>query len=267
MIEPAERQLILSQIGRIAEQDLATLWARAAALPSAEFRAYMVEAFPALVEPFAAAAAEAAAAWYDDTPSTTLYVPEPGPLPVALALQESATWALGADGIEGLSRLQGTTQRAVFDAARDTVLHNIESEPGARWARHASANACAFCAMMATRGAVYTSKAAAESVVGRGKEMSLQERRIRAAGGSRIDGRMAAGGVKARGEQKLKTKYHDHCHCIAVEVRPGQSYEPPDYVREWEKAYVAASREAPKSGDALDPTAILSHMRASLGTH
>ncbi|MGW4090048.1 VG15 protein [Nocardia sp. NPDC004750] len=268
-VSPAERQLILSQIGKLAEQDIATLWRQATALPSGEFAAFVIEAFPEVIDPFAALAADTAAVWYEDSPSTSDYVPTAGPLPVAEQLQASATWALGANGIEGLARLQGTTQRAVFDAARDTVLHNVDSESGAKWARHASANACAFCALMASRGAVYTSKAAAERVVGRGKEMSLAERRIRAAGGTRIGGHTAAGGIRERGVQKLGKKYHDHCHCIAVEVRPGQSYQPPDYVQKWDEAYIVASRETPKVGkyDAIDPTAVLAHMRASLGTH
>lgn len=277
MIEPSERQLILSRIGLVAERDLAALWAKASALSSDEFRAYMLEAFPALVDPFAAAAADAAAVWYDETPSTTNYIPEPGPLPLAEQLTTSAAWALGATGVAAIPRLEGVLSRAVFDAARDTVLHNIESEPGAKWARHASSNACAFCAMMATRGAVYSSKAAAETVVGRGKAMTAEELKVRLAGGTRIDGRTAAAGVKTRGTQELGKKYHDKCHCIAVEIRPGQKYQPPDYVQQWEEAYRDAMRkaskdavEAQKRGEDVTNTgtsAVLANMRAALGTH
>lgn len=288
-VSPAERQYILSQIGRAAEADLKTLWQQAEALPSNEFARFIIEAFPELADPYAALAADAAAVWYDDSPTPSVYVATPGPLPVAEQLTSSATWALGATGTEGLTRLQGTLQRTVFDAARDTVLHNVDSEPGARWARHASANACAFCAMAATRGAVYTSKAAAETVVGRRTEITLGDRRKIAAGlmtreqayenrARYVSARAAAKAGKAvgdekarqtRGVQKLGKKYHDHCHCIAVEVRPGQSYQPPEYVQKWEEAYIAASRETPKVGKygAIDPTAVLAHMRASLGTH
>lgn len=269
-VSPAERQYILAQIGQAAEADLNTLWNRAAALTDIDFAAFIVEAFPELVDPYASLAAEAAAVWYDDSPSETAYIPKPGPLPESEKLVSSATWALGASGLKGRDRLQGTMQRAVYDTARLTILTNIEDEGnGARWARHASANACAFCAMMATRGAVYASKAAAENVVGRGKEMSLADRRARAAGRDRVNNHKAAGGVKMRGTQKLGEKYHDKCHCIAVEVRPGDSYQPPDYVDTWNEAYIKASRETPKTGEygALDPTAILAHMRQELGTH
>ncbi|MFE3572387.1 hypothetical protein ACFXON_23480, partial [Bacillus subtilis] len=134
-------------------------------------------------------------------------------------------------------------------------------------ARHARADACAFCALMASRGAVYTSEAAAERVVGRGKEMSLADRRARAAGHSRVNGHTAAGGKRTRGTQALGDRYHDFCNCVAVEVRPGEEYDPPDYVRKWDEAYIVASRETKKKGryGAIDPKAVLAHMRENLG--
>lgn len=268
MISPGERQYILAQIGRTAAADLDALWRQAEVLPSSEFAAWVIEAFPTLADPYAAVAADAAATWYGESPGPSGYVPIVGPLPEVAQLTASATWALGADGLIGRDRLQGTLQRAVWDSARSTVLANVDAESGSSWARHASSNACAFCALMASRGAAYNSKAAAESVVGRGKEMSLGDRRARAAGQTRVNGHTAAGGIRERGVRKLGDKYHDHCHCIAVEVRPGQTYQPPEYVQKWDEAYIAASRETPKVGkyDAIDPKAVLAHMRESLGS-
>jgi hypothetical protein len=73
-----------------------------------------------------------------------------------------------------------------------------------------------------------------------------------------------------RGEQKLGDKYHDGCHCVAVAVRLGESYEPPDYVGQWEQDYSAAVRATQAEGKtkgeygAIDVTAVLNHMdRAS----
>ncbi|MFV8169837.1 ADP-ribosyltransferase [Mycolicibacterium peregrinum] len=57
--------------------------------------------------------------------------------------------------------LKGTATRSVFSGSRDTVITNANRE-GVRWARHASANACGFCRMLATRGAVYHSQALAK---------------------------------------------------------------------------------------------------------
>ena len=93
-------------------------------------------------------------------------------------------------------------ERAIFDGFRDTITANADREPGARWARHASANACGWCRMLATREAVYTSAHAAG------------------------DG----------------NRYHDHCHCMAVVVRPGQTYTPPPYVAQWDDDYKEARK-------------------------
>ncbi|MGI5222483.1 hypothetical protein [Nocardia sp. CA-290969] len=270
-VSPAERQYILAQIGKVASDALQVLWQQAAELSTGDFAAFVIEAFPELVAPYTTLAAETALLWYAASEVVpTDFVPELGSLPSVEQLTRSAEWALGGQGTVGLDRLQGTTQRAVYDSARSTIVENSDSEPGARWARYASANACAFCAMLATRGAVYTSAEAAGGVVGRGTEMSLMDRRIRAAGGTRrTGGRFTAGGVRARGERALGEKYHDHCHCVAIEVRPGDSYTPPDYVERWDDAYITATRETPGVGryGAIDRTAVLAHMRESLGSH
>ena len=67
----------------------------------------------------------------------------------------------------------------VSEGARDTVAESVDQDPAKPlFARHASANACAFCRLVATRGAVYRSAQSAG------------------------DGH----------------KYHDHCHCVVVPV-------------------------------------------------
>ncbi|AHH22097.1 hypothetical protein NONO_c73410 [Nocardia nova SH22a] len=284
-ITAAERQLILTQVDRLATADLEALWRLAEEKATDDFAAYMIEAFPELATEYASFAADTAAAWYDESPTTTDYFATPGPLPKTEALTTSAQWALGGDGLVGLDRLKGTLQRATFGAARDTITLNADRE-GSKWARHASASACAFCAMMASRGAVYTSEHAAAGVVGRRNEITLGDRRAIAAGHltreqayqarERYASARAAAKVgkvvgaeksrRTRGIRKLGEKYHDRCHCVAVEVRPGQTYQPPDYVERWDDAYIKASREAPKVGKygALDPKAILALMRTDL---
>lgn len=140
------------------------------------------------------------------------------------------------DPDKALSRLSGGLQRIVANADRDTIALNAERDPAdARWARHASANACAFCALMATRDAVYRSEQSALRV------------------------------TEARsGKQKLGEKYHDHCRCIAVPEWPDAPLERAPYISDWEAAYTAATAEL---GGANDPKAILSLMRQSLGSH
>lgn len=80
---------------------------------------------------------------------------------------------IGADGVEvvtgsrevppneaaALERLQGATQRLVQDAGRQTIVDNVERDPsGPGWARMPIGKTCQFCRMLASRGAVYTSR-------------------------------------------------------------------------------------------------------------
>lgn len=120
----------------------------------------MLDAFGELVDPYHAMAGQLAASWFEEAlPSSPYVAVTADPIPVE-RLQKSARWALGADGDDALNRLEGSLQRAVFDGSRDTTLLNVE-RTGARWARYASANACAFCRLVATRGATYRSSATA----------------------------------------------------------------------------------------------------------
>ena len=268
MLSPSERRELLASLNLLAAQDISDLWRDASMLDldSPSFRNVMVQAVPELVEPYAITAADLAAVWYEDSAPELAYRAFAAPPAPTDQIAASTRWALSASGEAALSRMIGTAQRAVFAASRDTVVGNSGAEPGSTWARHASGTACAFCRMMATRGDVYASEAAAVSVVGRGKEMSLSDRRIRAAGGERRkSGQFAAGGVKTRGTQKMGDKYHDRCHCLAVEVRPGRSYEPPPYVEAWEKQYKDAVKGTDGTGEfgAIDIKAVTAHMRAA----
>ena len=137
------------------------MWRRAERLSNTEFAQFLIDAFPEVVDPYASMAGDLAADWYEQSAPELDYVASPSGMPDETVLTQSASWALGATGEAGLDRLAGTMQRAVFNAARDTIIDNVRNERGAGWARHASANACAFCRMTATRGAVYGSRASA----------------------------------------------------------------------------------------------------------
>jgi hypothetical protein len=128
----------------------------------------------------------------DPETETITYTDEPDPDPKA-----------------ALSRLSSASQLVVAEGARETIADNVDKDPAKpRYARHASSNACAFCALLATRGAVYRSAASA----GEGR------------------------------------KYHSHCHCVPTAVWPSQDYEPAPYVAGWDSAYKVASKAAGKGG-------------------
>ena len=180
---------------------------------------------PTLVDQFGSAAAAGAADWYDDlradSPARGRFRAVPANLPGESRTAALAGWATSTtDRPLVLERLAGGVQRIVANADRDTITESARRDPHTvRYARHASANACAFCAMVASRGAVYRSEASA----GEGR------------------------------------KYHDKCHCIAVPVWDGGSYQPAPYVKAWESAY--------KNAGTSDTSAALAAMRESLDTN
>lgn len=163
-VSAPERQYLLNQLGRLAESDLERLWRQADQLADTDFFGYVVAAFPDVVDPYHQAAGQLAATWFEESLPVSPYIAQVvDPLPTA-KLTASAQWALGGDGTVGLDRLRGTLQRAVFDGARDTTLLNVQTT-GSAWARYASANACAFCRLLATRGAAYRSQNTAATKV------------------------------------------------------------------------------------------------------
>lgn len=111
------------------------------------------EAYPELLDPYLAGAAEMTAEWYDSLAPGTFPVETPDLIPRE-ALQASVRWALTEQ--DPLEAISGSTERRVFTTSRDTVHLNADKE-GVRYARHASANACAWCRVLATREPVYHS--------------------------------------------------------------------------------------------------------------
>ncbi|MEU4709504.1 hypothetical protein AB0G00_24070 [Nocardia salmonicida] len=190
--------------------DLTGFWSAHSSLDDEAFRSLMIEAYPEIVTPHISIAGDVTAGWYEDLNPSSTYRAAPAALPPVEQLHASAGWAMSQK--ESLPLLAGSAQRMLFGGSRDTVATNAERE-GTRYARHASANACKFCQILATRNDeyLYSSESTAEKSGGK--------------------------------------KYHDHCHCIAVPVRGGSAYKPPDYVEQWSKDYDAAAKAAGTNSD------------------
>lgn len=124
-----------------------------------------------VIDEFATISAALAADFYDDlrleADLPDAYTPTLADLPPFPQVEASARWAsTGAwvDEAKALSDSSAFMQRMVANADRDTIDLNVARDPAApRYARHASANACAFCALNATRGPVFRSEAGAAS--------------------------------------------------------------------------------------------------------
>lgn len=279
-----EFQLLLTQLAADLGVKVDRLLNQLGRLSQAEVLAFITDAYPDLATPYLSGAAQLTTQWYAEQPTTSLYVPKSAALAPLEQLAISGRWSMLQK--DPIAALQGSAQRAVLNASRDTVLENVANEPGARWARHASANACSFCRLMATRGGVYRSEASATTVTGRSINLELSDRRAIAAGqitrnealqrrstfrsvrqakkqGKQV-GDLRVGAL--RGTRNYGESYHDRCHCIAVMIRPGQEYEPPPYVEQWEQDYIDAVKATRAAGStkgkygAIDVKAVLLEM-------
>lgn len=201
-VSPAEREYVLSQIGRFAETDLNNLWRQAEQLGTEEFFAYVRDGFVELANGYHQTTGQLAATWFEESDLGSSFVARVAEPITPDRLLNSANWALGGDGVQGLARMQGSMQRAVYDGARDTVVLNAEATRS-RWIRVARANACEFCRMLATRSGdyAYLTRESAQTVTG-----TLARNR-------------------RKGARKMGSKFHDDCYCTAVEVRDNQSVE------------------------------------------
>lgn len=127
-----------------------------------------------------------------------------------------------------LRRYRGALERLVQQSGREVITETAGSHRMA-WRRVASSGACAFCALLASRGPAYGSAAAA----------------TRVGGGQRAP----------RGVQEAGDAFHDHCRCwpeaVAGEWEPDAT----------ERRFIDAYDDAFESGDWR---ATLRNMRRSL---
>lgn len=157
----------------LAQADLAAFW-RTLDHSDARAAADAVQGFlPALVGDYGSVGAAVAADFYDDLRDRAelrrpyrAHVAEPAPEGQARAV---ARWGVGPlfaanpDTAGALGILADAVQRLVLQPGRATIADNAAHDPAdVRWARNPTGpNVCAWCRMLASRGAVYASKATA----------------------------------------------------------------------------------------------------------
>jgi hypothetical protein len=196
--------------------------------------------YPTALQPFLTASSVLGAQWYHNsapdlgfpvrtlppTPAEKLAAsvrwatehPAPPETKTAVALKR----AIPLKRAVPVDDLAGATERHVYDMNRDTITTNAARE-NVMFARYASATACPFCRVMATRGAVYSSKGVVtDPATGKQKLVVVGAR------------------GRPKGTRAIGTDYHDNCKCLAVPVRPGDAYHPPPYVDEWTNQYNTA---------------------------
>lgn len=110
------------------------------------------------------------------------------------------------------SKLIGYSDRRVQNVYRDVINEASEGDPySVGWQRLAYAGCCAFCRMMAGRGAVYKSNASASFVVGRGVVRKVRGR-------PKQRGRKARSWERPQNREirELYSTYHDNCQCKVI---------------------------------------------------
>lgn len=189
---------------------------------------------PELVQAYGEIGAGVAADFYEDLRSQSPAVRQAYsaimadvvPLEQATA---SARWAAGplfaevADREGALARVVKMTDRLVKAPGRTTLLDNVERDPArARFARvPTGTSTCAFCLMLASRGAVYSSGREA------GWEMG---------------------------------KYHDLCDCVPTPMWDGDAY-PDGYDPKALKDIYKRGLKASETGDLNGPEGVLNAIR------
>lgn len=230
-VSAAERQFLLAQLERFAQTDLENLWKQAEQLASEDFFSYVRDAFPDIADTYSQTAGQLAATWFEESDPASPYVAKVADPIVRERLVKSAEWALGGDGRQALDRMSGTLQRAVYDGARETTVLNVEATDS-RFIRVARPDACPFCRMLATRTGEYAYKS------------------------------KKSAGVEGR-------KYHDFCHCQAVEVRSNQTVdevltdEQRKLFQQWSDEYEKATANA---GTTANTKKIMSEWRSQIAS-
>ena|GEM_PF-3127058 len=204
----------MDDLSTLAVRDLAAFLATVDGAQPVRVRNDLIDAFPEVVGPYVSASGELTATWYEDlrgeafaTAYTARAVTDLNPQKVDGLVRWGVRPLFGVSDSTPLSLIGGGVQRMIAGAARDTIDLNARTDPASvSWARVARPDACEFCKMLAGRGSVYRSEAAAGMVIGRGVDPS------QTAGKAGGQGR----GVRARGGREVGAdKFHDFCRCTA----------------------------------------------------
>lgn len=136
------------------------------------------------------------------------------------------------------SLLSGGLTKILTEAAADTMVGNAALQGGMRAQRVPRSGCCAFCGMLASRFADYTTQNSAGAVVGRGAPVGKHR---------------LAKGIKARGARAMGEKFHDFCRCRLVVLTDSNEAELQATADKYYDAYRTAADKA-KAGRRLEFT-------------
>jgi hypothetical protein len=212
----ADAQAAQAGLTVLAARDLAAAWASMDLSNLSLPRLSMVVA--GIVRRYGAASGALATRFYEAQRAAAglhgPYRPRPADVPSLDQVHAAMTWATrpATGDVPNLATAEsyviGAGEKMVGDVGRNTIVGNVQRDPKARaWARVPEPGCCWFCAMLATRGAVY-------------KADSFTDANARFAD-------------SAGWSSHVKT--HDHCRCHVEPVF--NAYEPSALIREWTALY------------------------------
>lgn len=219
--------LTLDRLSSAALADLRALLASLEDVSPERTKAVLLQAFPEIFNPYAAASSAVSASFYEEVRDLAgvggSFAAE------TLDSVDTERWnALVGAGTQPRMLEQGAANlmfqflaggltSILSTMAADTVVGNAQNDPVTpRYQRIPKPGCCAFCGMLASRGADYDSEESALKVVGRGVPVGKGRGR-----GSKGVGR----GIKPRGSRAIGEKFHDHCKCRAVPIHPGNAVQ------------------------------------------
>lgn len=222
--------LTLDSLSTAALADLRALLSSLQDLSPERSKAILFEAFPEVFNPYAAASSAVSASFYEEVRDMAGVSGSFGA--ETLDSVDTGRWnALVGAGTaprmleQGASNLMfqflsGGLTSILTSIAADTIVGNAEIDPAPMgYQRVPRAGCCAFCGMLASRGASgttnYSSEEAAFRVVGRG--VPVEKTRGKRGGQGK--------GIGPRGSQRIGEKFHDFCKCRAVAVSRGNYVE------------------------------------------
>lgn len=224
-------------------------------------REALLDLLPGVVEPYLGTSADLAAIWYEELRNQTERArwaavtagAEVNGGQIAAMTRRAMAPLFGKSDSTVFALLAGSVQRLIANAGRDTVRANVMRDRiRVGYARIPKAGCCAFCSMLASRGAVYNSAESAGGVTGRGMEIGSTDGKR---GGQ-------ARGVVTRGLQNLGDAFHDNCKCVVAPVFVGDSFAVES--RDEHRA-IYAEHIAVRDDNAIDLRQTLANVRAATG--
>lgn len=253
--------LAIDDLSTLAFADIESLLNSLDASDPIALREALLDLLPEVVQPYLTGSGDLAAVWYEELRNQTerarmaavVAGTEINGQQLSVMTRRAMAPLFGQSESTVLSLLTGSVQRLIANAGRDTIRANVmQDRIRVGYGRVPKAGCCAFCSMLASRGAVYNSADSAGAVRGRGMEIGSTDGRR---GGQ-------ARGVNARGNQALGDRFHDHCKCVVAPVFVGDTYYT-DVRQEHEAIY--RENIVFRDDRSVDTKATLASMRADAG--